>query len=119
MSLLLPSTSCTCTPPTLWLDLLVLAGTFVGRNLVPATLGNLVGGGFFVGCMYALALGSPGHAIQVGCDGCVGCKPDQAFQQDVKSRGKSKLAFLLLLNRGGSFSFLGDGQCLSLGRSLR
>jgi hypothetical protein len=42
------------------------AGQFVGRNLIPATLGNMVGGGFFVGCMYALALGSPGHAIQVG-----------------------------------------------------
>lgn len=42
----------------------ISVGTFIGKNLVPATLGNLVGGGFFVGCMYALALGSPGHAIQ-------------------------------------------------------
>ena len=27
-------------------------GTFVVKNLIPATLGNIVGGGFFVGTLY-------------------------------------------------------------------
>lgn len=46
----------------------LLAGTFLTKNLIPVTLGNIVGGGFFVGAMYALALGTPGHAIQDAWD---------------------------------------------------
>ena len=38
------------------------AGTFVGRNLVPATIGNIIGGAAFVGTAYALSFGTPGHA---------------------------------------------------------
>ena len=35
----------------------------MGRNLVPATLGNIIGGSVFVGTAYALSFGSPGHAV--------------------------------------------------------
>ena len=35
------------------------------RNLIPSTLGNLIGGSILVGTFYALSLGTPGHAIQV------------------------------------------------------
>ena len=38
------------------------AGELVGKNLVPATLGNIIGGAAFVGTAYALSFGSPGHA---------------------------------------------------------
>lgn len=35
----------------------------MGRNLVPATLGNIIGGAVFVGTSYALSFGTPGHAV--------------------------------------------------------
>lgn len=38
----------------------------MGRNLVPATLGNIIGGVVFVGTAYALSFGSPGHAGEQG-----------------------------------------------------
>jgi formate/nitrite transporter FocA (FNT family) len=46
------------TPPAC----LFCAGTFLGRNLVPATLGNLIGGCLFVGAAYACSFGTPAHA---------------------------------------------------------
>lgn len=37
------------------------AGTFVGKNLVPSTIGNLIGGSVFVGTAYAASFGAPAH----------------------------------------------------------
>ncbi len=37
------------------------AGTFVGKNLVPTTIGNLIGGSVFVGTAYAASFGAPAH----------------------------------------------------------
>lgn len=36
----------------------ISVSTFIARNLVPATIGNIVGGGFFVATFYAVALGA-------------------------------------------------------------
>lgn len=41
-----------------------LAAQFIQRNLIPATLGNLLGGSVLVASAYACSLGSPGHALQ-------------------------------------------------------
>lgn len=44
----------------------ITAAQFIRRNLVPSTLGNLLGGSILVASAYACSLGSPGHALQVG-----------------------------------------------------
>ena len=40
------------------------AGTFLTRNLIPATLGNIVGGTLFVGAGYSCSFGTPAHASE-------------------------------------------------------
>lgn len=40
------------------------AAEFVQRNLIPATLGNLIGGATLVATSYACSLGTPGHWLQ-------------------------------------------------------
>lgn len=40
------------------------AGTLVGKMLVPVTLGNIVGGAFFVGALHTVTLGSPAATVQ-------------------------------------------------------
>ncbi|PRW59472.1 formate nitrite transporter [Chlorella sorokiniana] len=42
----------------------ITAAQFIRRNLIPSTLGNLLGGSILVGSAYACSLGSPGHALQ-------------------------------------------------------
>ncbi|KAL4428475.1 hypothetical protein ABPG75_002564 [Micractinium tetrahymenae] len=42
----------------------ITAAQFIRRNLIPATLGNLIGGTVLVASAYACSLGSPGHALQ-------------------------------------------------------
>jgi formate transporter len=39
-------------PAGIFHDYGVTWGEFLWKNLVPVTLGNIVGGGFFVGCAY-------------------------------------------------------------------
>ncbi len=36
----------------------------MGHNLIPATLGNMIGGSVLVATAYACSLGTPGHWIQ-------------------------------------------------------
>jgi hypothetical protein len=38
-------------------------GQILGSNLVPATLGNIIGGAFFTATAYSLAYGSPERAV--------------------------------------------------------
>lgn len=41
----------------------VSVGTFIGRNLIPVTVGNILGGAGFHAISYSLAYGSPGDAV--------------------------------------------------------
>ncbi|KAL4420050.1 hypothetical protein ABPG77_007489 [Micractinium sp. CCAP 211/92] len=41
----------------------ISVGTFVGKNLVPTTIGNLIGGSVFVGTAYAASFGAPAHWV--------------------------------------------------------
>lgn len=41
----------------------ISVGTFVGKNLVPSTIGNLIGGSVFVGTAYAASFGAPAHWV--------------------------------------------------------
>lgn len=38
--------------------------TFITKNLIPATIGNVIGGGIFVGVFYALIFGQAGRALE-------------------------------------------------------
>ena len=51
-------------PPRCTLHIPCSAGTLVGKMMVPVTLGNIVGGGFFVGALHTLTFGSPATAVQ-------------------------------------------------------
>ncbi|PSC67641.1 formate nitrite transporter [Micractinium conductrix] len=41
----------------------ISVGTFITKNLIPASLGNLIGGVVFVGGAYACSFGAPAHAV--------------------------------------------------------
>ncbi|KAL4440622.1 hypothetical protein ABPG75_003623 [Micractinium tetrahymenae] len=41
----------------------ISVGTFIGKNLVPSTLGNFIGGSLFVGTAYAASFGAPAHWV--------------------------------------------------------
>ncbi|PSC68462.1 fatty acid amide hydrolase-like [Micractinium conductrix] len=41
----------------------ISVGTFITKNLIPATLSNLIGGVVFVGGAYACSFGTPAHAV--------------------------------------------------------
>lgn len=43
----------------------ITAGKFIARNLVPSTIGNIIGGAFFVGTFYAAAYGSWDWEVQL------------------------------------------------------
>lgn len=71
---LLASTCCAPLPAPCCLP----TAQFIRCNLVPSTLGNLLGGSILVASAYACSLGSPGHALQVGQRGGLSlhCTPD-------------------------------------------
>jgi hypothetical protein len=48
---------------------LAAAAQFIKHNLIPATIGNWIGGSVLVATAYACSLGTPGHLIQVGRHG--------------------------------------------------
>jgi len=56
--------ACHLTPPAACAHASAPAGTFITKNLIPATLGNIIGGVGFVGIAYAMAFGSPGHTSE-------------------------------------------------------
>ncbi|PRW05792.1 cytosolic phosphoglucose isomerase isoform A [Chlorella sorokiniana] len=53
----------------------ISVGTFITKNLIPATLGNIVGGAGFVGIAYALSFGTPGHEVFEAWEHALACLP--------------------------------------------
>lgn len=61
----------TWTHPPTYTSPLRPAAEFIKKNLIPATLGNIIGGMALVGAMYSLVYGRPGQAMSTAWDAMV------------------------------------------------
>lgn len=62
----------------------ITVGLYIWKGIIPALLGNIIGGGFFVGCLYYY-LHLQGHD-EVAIDGCY-------YEQAERSRNYTKIRF--------------------------
>lgn len=51
-------------PLSMMLDSGISVGDFITKNLIPATIGNIIGGGFFVGVFYCFIFGETPNRIE-------------------------------------------------------
>lgn len=56
-------------PLGMYLGAPITVSTFLTKNLIPATIGNIIGGGFFVATAYGLVYGAWERDITAACAG--------------------------------------------------